>query len=341
VNRRILLAIGIFIALIVVAAAGWWLLAPGGQANPRTPDPVVIGVQPIDSSGLLYIAEDRHFFSDNGLAVTIRDFDPPVNGVTAMQRGEVDLASATEYPVVMSAFNRENISILTKHVQVQTVSLFGRRDRGITNASDLRGKTIGVTRGTLADFYLGRFLTLHGMELRDVALVDVQPGQFATGITTGRIDALVCWEPYSTSIRSQKGDTIVEWPVQSGQPAYGVIVARNDWIAQHPDLVVRFLRSLNAAAEYTTTHPAESRAIVRSRLNLSDSYIAVEWPRNQFGLSLDQSLVLTLEDEARWMIANNLTNATAVPDFGKYIYTKGMEQVKPGSVNIVTGGSWP
>jgi len=59
------------------------------------------------------------------------------------------------------------------------------------------------------------------------------------------------------------------------------------------------------------------------------------WQQNQFGLSLDQSLITTMEDEARWMIANNLTNATAVPDFRNYIYTKGLDEVKPGSVHII------
>jgi NitT/TauT family transport system substrate-binding protein len=59
------------------------------------------------------------------------------------------------------------------------------------------------------------------------------------------------------------------------------------------------------------------------------------WQSTQLRLTLDQSLVLAMEDETRWMIANNLTNATAVPDFQKYIYTNGLERVIPGSVNII------
>jgi hypothetical protein len=42
-----------------------------------------------------------------------------------------------------------------------------------------------------------------------------------------------------------------------------------------------------------------------------------------------------MEDEARWMIANNLSNVTNVPDFRQYMYTDGLLQVKPGSVNII------
>ncbi len=51
--------------------------------------------------------------------------------------------------------------------------LVARKDRGIVNVSDLRGKRIGTTKGTIAEFHLGRFLALNGITLQDVTLVDV------------------------------------------------------------------------------------------------------------------------------------------------------------------------
>jgi NitT/TauT family transport system substrate-binding protein len=59
------------------------------------------------------------------------------------------------------------------------------------------------------------------------------------------------------------------------------------------------------------------------------------WPRYQISLSLDQSLILAMEDEARWMIANDLTNETQVPNFLDSIYIDGLEAVKPDAVNII------
>ena len=116
---------------------------------------------------------------------------------------------------------------------------------------------------------------------------------------------------------------------------YRVALARTDWIARNPDLAERYLRSLDMAADYTVTHPAGSQVIIQKQLNLSDEYMTDIWPGNHFSLSLDQSLVLAMEDESRWMIANNMTNATTVPDFGKYVYSNDLEAVKPGSVNII------
>jgi len=74
---------------------------------------------------------------------------------------------------------------------------------------------------------------------------------------------------------------------------------------------------------------------VQNWLDLDAGYMATVWQQNQFSLTLDQSLVLAMEDEARWMIRNNLTNATAIPDFRNFLYTDGLDTVKPGSVKII------
>lgn len=63
----------------------------------------------------------------------------------------------------MKAFKKENISIIVCADEVQTNYLIGRKDRGIENVSDLRGKKIGILLGTSVEFYLGRFLILHGI----------------------------------------------------------------------------------------------------------------------------------------------------------------------------------
>ncbi len=129
--------------------------------------------------------------------------------------------------------------------------------------------------------------------------------------------------------------TRVVWPIQSEQPLYALVVARDDWLGAHPGPPVQFLASLADAEAYVAEHPAEARAIVQERLDLDAGYMDTVWQQNRFSLSLDQSLVAAMEDEGRWMIANNMTNATAIPDFGKYIDTAALEQVRPESVRFI------
>jgi hypothetical protein len=82
-------------------------------------------------------------------------------------------------------------------------------------------------------------------------------------------------------------------------------------------------------------HPVEAAAIIQKRLNLHDPHAKTFFLRNQISLSLDQSFIHAMEDEARWMIRNNIVHEKVVPDFTKYIYSDGLKALKPEAVNII------
>ena len=284
---------------------------------------------------MLYTAEDQHFFAENGINLTIKTYGTGLETIDDLLNKKLDIAGAAEYPVVAKAFEKDNISIIASISKSYIVYFVGLTDRGIRNVADLKGKKIGLPVGTIQEFYLGRFLDLHGMSIRDVTLINMPPGQAADAIANGSVDAVVTWEPYVSRILEQHANGTVSWSVQSSQAVYSVLICRNDWIKQHPDLVRRVLNSLAEADGYIVQHPAEAKAILQKRYHYDDEYIERVWPENQFSLSLDQSLITAMEDEGRWMIANNLTTEKTIPDFRDYIYTKGLEEVKPEAVNII------
>jgi NitT/TauT family transport system substrate-binding protein len=174
------------------------------------------------------------------------------------------------------------------------------------------------------------------MNIQDVSLVNVPPPQALEAINKGdSIDGVIAWEPYSSQIRGRLGDRAVALPVQNNQPGYGAIVVRNDWITGHGEVLHRFLKSLAQAEDYTSRSPAAAKAIVRKRLNYDDAFTETIWSENQIFLSLDQSLIAAMEDEARWMIHNGLTKEREVPDFVNYIYADGIQAVKPEAVTFI------
>jgi ABC-type nitrate/sulfonate/bicarbonate transport system substrate-binding protein len=241
---------------------------------------------------------------------------------------------SSENVFVGKAFNKSNISVIGNIDRYQIVDLIGRKDKGIENVSDLKGKKIGLTRNTISEFYLGRFLDLHGMSIHDVTLVNLPLSQFTQSLTNGSIDALLTGNNID-QIQEMLGSNAVVWPPQSSQKSYYLMSCRNDWAASHQEQINRLLESLAQAEEYAINHPAEAMAMVQKRLNYTDAYMAEIWPDNEFSLTLDQSLVTAMEDEGRWMIANNLTSEKSIPDFSGYIDRNGLEKVKPEAVNIL------
>jgi NitT/TauT family transport system substrate-binding protein len=172
------------------------------------------------------------------------------------------------------------------------------------------------------------------MSIQDVVLVDLPQSEWLSAISKGDVAAIVGWPPYTLQIKERFPSESVAWQVQSDQALYGILVARNDWIAEHPTVIARFWKSLSQAEGFLVAHPEQAKAIVRTRLEHNHAYFESVWGQYNFSLSLDQSLIVAMEDEARWIINNNLTAEKQVPDFLEYIYEDGLREIRPEAVNI-------
>ena len=298
---------------------------------------ITVAYAPFESTTLFWIAQDQNFFSQNGLNVTPRRYDTGVGSLDGMVNGEADIVvGPNEFPLVGRALQKAGIRTIGSIAKSEFIYLIARRDRGIEKVSDLKGKRIGTTFRTIAHFFLGRFLELNGMNIDDITLIEVKtPEEWVNAIVNGDIDAVVTAQPYANAAKDRLGANAIVWSAQSSQPLQTQVISTDEWITEHPDLVIRFLRSLALAEEYAILNPAEAKSIVQKQLNLDTAYMDTVWAQNQFSLSLDQSLIAAMEDEARWMINNNLTAENQVPDFLDYIYVDGLEAVKPNAVNII------
>jgi len=296
---------------------------------------VTIGATPIELNALIYVADERRFFTNNGVRVVFKDYDTGVAAVDGLLKGEVDIALTTEFVIVGKSLQKQAVLDLVTIDKTMLFYIIARADRGIKTTADLKGKRIGVPRQTITEFYLGRMLELNGMRIQQVTMVDTKASDPAGAIAGGDVDAVVTWEPHVTQIKQQMGNTVIIWPVQSGQVSYWSVVSVPGWINQHPHLVRQFLKSLVQAEVYIPLHPKEAKAIVKKRLKYDDAYVAAIWPQHEFSLSLDQSLIAAMEDEARWIIKNDLTRERTIPDFTNYIHIDGLKAIKPETVNII------
>jgi ABC-type nitrate/sulfonate/bicarbonate transport system substrate-binding protein len=296
---------------------------------------ISIGMLANEGNALIYIANDQKFFASQGLTVTIKDYPSGSAAVKGLLKDEVDIAASSEFVIAKNAIANASIYTFGTIAKSTIEYVVARTDMGISTISDLVGKRIGVSLGTSTEFYLGRFLELNNINENQVNLVDLPPEQTPTALANGTVDAVIAWQPNINTINGQIGNRIVMWSAQASQSIYQEVSCTNNWVVMHPELIVRFLNSLAQAESYAINNPDNAKTIIENRLNYTASYIASVWSENQFSLSLDQALVLAMQDESRWLIQNNLTSATAVPDFGKYVYVDGLLAVKPTTVTII------
>jgi len=301
----------------------------------RKTESITLGYTPSEGAGLVFIAQARGFFTANGVQIIDKYFNTGTTAIEALLKGEVDIAGMSEVPFITKVFEKREVSSYANLDKLQYVYLVARKDRGIVTAADLKGKRIGLPRRTIADFYLGRYLELNGIGARDLTLVETVPPEAMDAITSGRVDGVVVWNPFAYQIRKQMREKATVLRLQSSQPAYAIAVARNDWLAEHKPQLIRSLKAIAQAEQYVINHPVEARSIIQKRMNYDAEFMNSIWSENELSLSLDQSLITAMEDEARWMIRNNLAAEKTVPDFGNYLHLDALKAVKPEAVNII------
>ena len=304
--------------------------------SPPVPyQPLTIASGTMESSVLTLIADEKGYFQKYGLNVTLKAYPAGTYAVNELLSGNADLAYAAEFVGVANSFQSPDLRIITTTAKINNLFLIIRTDRGISKPSDLKGKTIAVPKGSVAEFFLGRYLTLNGIDIHTITVLHLTPADVIKSVVAGDADAALIWEPYASQIEQQLGRNSTTWQAQSGQLYYWVTYARSDMIRDKPETIRNYLRALNDAETFLIAHQPEAKEILKRRLNVTDDSIDRIWKVYYFVLSLDQALIIEMEDEARWMAEQNMTGGKTPPSYLDMISQDAMREIKPSAVTII------
>lgn len=320
------------VILLVMVSALWSCTENDHSGRMET---VTIGQNPNEANSLIFLAEAWGFFAANGIKVVFKDYVSGVAASDGLIKGEVDLATCAEFVTVVKILRKEQILIVACVNKFKNVYILGRSDKGIRSINDLKGRNIGIPRWTSPEFYLGRFLELHGMSIHQVNLIDVTPEKTVEAIESGDVDAVTVFQPHPFEMKKRLGDRLVMWPAEGGQLDYFTLIGKDAWVKSRPDLISRLLRSLIQAENYLAEHTKKAVGIIKKHFHYEDAYINEVWGKNWYSVTLDQGLIVAMEDEARWLIKNALTPEKNVPDFLPNIYLEGLRGVKPAALTII------
>jgi ABC-type nitrate/sulfonate/bicarbonate transport system substrate-binding protein len=332
-KRSLVIIATIILVLAIVLSSFFYLNSQ--KAYSGTTEQIILAVPPHEINSLIFVAENQQYFATNGLNVTMKNYALGQTAVNAVLRGEADIALAAEYNVVQKALANESIVTFGSVSKNANLYLIARTDKGINSIADLKGKAIGVPLGSLPQFTLGRFLELNGLNITQVTLVNTLPAETANAMANGTIDAGIIAQPNIGLVEDMFKDKTIKWPAQAYQPYYVDAICTSNFAKTNPELIIRFLKTIVQAEKYVANNQDKAISIVAAKLNYTNAYLSSVWSDLQLSVSLDQSQILAMQDEARWAISNHLTNATAVPSFLNYIYVDGLKSVKPAAVNII------
>jgi len=309
--------------------------SPPGPETATTNLRIAVAREPL--AALLILAAEQGYLDDEGVAAQIEDAYP--SGKRALQGlldGDVDLAPCAEAPIVFQSFDHDDLRIVATIGTSDTEpKIVARRDAGIEEPQDLRGKRVATQRASAVHYFLHLFLLRHGMSEGDVELSFLKAEELAAALAEGTIDAFSMRDPFVTEAEQKLGDTAVVFAEPGLYVKTFNLVTSDQLAASSPEAIEAVLRALVRAEEFARHDPEAAISIVARQLQLEESELADVWGELDLRVSLGQGLLAALEDEARWAVKGGFTEAEKPPNFLEFLEPGPLEEVRPAAVTLV------
>ena len=113
-------------------------------------------------------------------------------------------------------------------------------------------------------------------------------------------------------------------------------VAKKEYVHQNPEAIVRFLRAIYRAETFIRENPDAAMKIYAEKAGLEEDIAATIFDQMTYLPTLDQPLLLDLEDQARWIIEYGYTDHLSIPNYLDYIYQDSLDSINPDAVTIIS-----
>jgi ABC-type nitrate/sulfonate/bicarbonate transport system substrate-binding protein len=327
---RAILLVAVLIALIAGVAC------TASTGPPEVSKKATLAVTQFTGSAPIYVAREKGYFADEGVDATFTVYTSGGTAVAALADGKADLATAAETPIVRAILDGKPLAVVATISEIEHSNLvIARKDAGISAAGDLVGKRVGLARGSAADFFLHIYLLSSRVDPKTVEVVALKPDEVVEAIVSKRVDAVCTWDPYVTTILSRLGSGAMVLDEPGLYTLTWNTVTRRDLTKSDPDLIVRLTRAIARGTDYVAQNPEEAQAITAKATGIDLATTREKWADYRAVIRLDQSLLLSMEDEARWMRSVEPTASAGIPNFLEYIYTGALKAVRPDEVRII------
>ena len=247
------------------------------------------------------IASENHYFADEGLKIEPFRFNSGPACAEALYSGSADIGTMGDTTALITVSRDDRFVIIASHGQGEhRHRLMVDRNSRITMVEDLRGKTVGVKKGTST--YGGFLLLLASRQLdpAEIRILDMRPSEMPDALAAGSIDAFVASEP-TPSLAEMRGARELATMGGLGNTYPILILARRELLRAQPDQVARFLRAIQRAEEAIRTTPDATAATLAQITGLSPEVAQNAMTRHRYTLSLDTTIIESLRQTATFL----------------------------------------
>ena len=276
----------------------------------------------------LFVAAAKGYFEQAGLNVSI--MQPPEDGATALcAAGQAQLA-VTVQDNLAAAFAREEplgVTAVAALLQHNTSGIISRAGEGLDAPAGLAGHSYSTYNGVIELAIMKQVVEADGGDFSQVELIPYTLEDEAGALRERLTDAIWVYYGWGGVAARQAGLDFDYFYFKDIDPVFDyytpVIIANNQFLAEHPDAAKAFLSAAAQGYEYAIDHPEEAAQILidgDATGSLADSgglgTASQQWMAGQYKAEVERWGYI---DPARWnafyqWLNENGLVETAIPD---------------------------
>jgi ABC-type nitrate/sulfonate/bicarbonate transport system substrate-binding protein len=300
----------------------------GGTAVAQTRMTIATGVDPVFSA--YYVAQQEGLFKKHGLDVRINTGPSGSAMVSFLINGQIESAFGSEIAGVSNHNLDPNVVVVAQATRlVRWIAIVGRN---MDNLDQLKGKKIGVARGSGGEVFWLALIDKLKLNAADYTVVNVEAPEMVAALERGNIDAYAVWEPWVTrGLAAVKNTKVLK--DQENILEQGVYIYMNlGWIKKNPEQAEGFMRALVEATDLINRDRKRAAKDVSDFLKSLDPPLVAElMTKLRFEMVLDDFTVSLFRlAESQLKQQGKLTKPL---DLGAFVYPDLLRKVQPKSVN--------
>ena len=239
-----------FICLLLVCAmllCGCGASAGNNETSGLKELDVVLDWYPNALHAFLYVAIEKGYYEEEGLKVNIRFPSNANDAISLVAAGQADIGLYYQQDVIQARAQQDvPVKSIGAVVQGPLNIVLSLKEKGITSAGDMVGKTIGYAGTELSEALIRSIMQYVGADYSDVTMIDVG-FDLMSSMTTGNVDATIgCLVNHEVPQMEEEGFSVNWFDLDDyGVPTYyeGIFLASDEAIANDSETLQAFLRA--------------------------------------------------------------------------------------------------
>ena len=288
-------------------------------ASPAPLEPIQLGVGYVPNVQFapFYVAQEKGFFAQQGLMVTL-EYGMETDFVALTGQGQRQFSIASGDQVILARAQKLPVVYVLKWYQRFPVGVMALAQTGIETPQQLEGHSVGIP-GLYGASYAGWKALVYAAHLDETKIrLDSIGFTQAEAITQGKVDAAVVYITNEPVQLRQAGSkvSLIQVSDYIDMVSNGLIT-NEATIRDHPDLVRRMVHASLQGLEYTLAHPDEAFSISRSKVpEITDQNAPAQRAVLDASLALWRTDAPGVSDRQAWIDTLNAMQATGLVQGG-------------------------